>query len=350
MLLHLGLPTSPREARERALGALAELADELGGELRFLDAERRLCEVRGDLPPAARSRFGDLAFVRSVLDARDAPELHELAGREPSVVQVAGAVFGGGYASLIAGPCAVEDEPSLVAIATRVARDGAALLRGGAYKPRTSPHSFQGLGPDGLQRLAAAREASGLGVVTEVLDPRDVERVGAVADAFQIGARSMANAVLLREVAAFGKPVLLKRGIAATVRELQLAAETLLVGGLEHVVLCERGIRSFDPVTRNVLDLGAVVHLKLTSHLPVIVDPSHAAGRGELVHRLGRAGLAAGADGLIIEVDPAPEHARSDGSQAISHETFARLAHDARALCELDGRRLITGEPAAAVS
>jgi len=214
------------------------------------------------------------------------------------------------------------------------------VLRGGAYKPRTSPYSFQGLGARGLEFLARARAETGLAIVTEVLDPRDVERVAAVADLLQVGARSMTNGALLSEVAASRKPVLLKRGVAATVREFLLAAEHVLARGNERVILCERGVRGFDKVTRNILDVGTVAHLKRVTHLPVIVDPSHAAGRRELVLPLAKAGLAAGADGLMVEVHPRPAEARSDAAQAVSPADFAEIARHARELVRLDGRRL----------
>ncbi|HKX46681.1 MAG TPA: 3-deoxy-7-phosphoheptulonate synthase, partial [Planctomycetota bacterium] len=259
-----------------------------------------------------------------------------------------GARFGGGALSLIAGPCAVEEFERLLEVARAVEAHGATLLRGGAYKPRTSPHSFQGRGEDGLRLLELARAETGLGIVTEVLDPRDVEKVAEVADVFQIGARSMANSALLREVGRCGKPVLLKRGLAATVRELLLAAEHVLDEGNEDVVLCERGVRSFDSVTRNLLDVGAVAHLKLATHLPVVVDPSHAAGRAELVRPLARAGIAAGADGLLVETHPAPWEARSDGAQAVSFEALRQIAADTRALLALDGRILFAPDRALA--
>jgi len=223
-----------------------------------------------------------------------------------------------------------------------VAAAGGALLRGGAFKPRTSPHAFQGMGLAALPLLAEAREATGLGIVTEVLDPRDVDAVGRVVDAFQIGARSMANSALLREVGRYGKPVLLKRGMAATVREFTLAAEYVLAEGNPNVILCERGVRSFDSVTRNLLDVGAVAHLKRATHLPVVVDPSHAAGRADLVRPLARAGVAAGADGLMVETHPRPAEVHSDGAQAIGLEELARIVDDTRALLELDGRLLVT--------
>ena len=328
------------DADEAELAALRALAAEGGFELRFLDDRRRVAELVDAVGPHLRSRVEDLKVVRSILDPGLTRELHERDGRPDTVVRIGDAIFGGGHASLIAGPCAVENRDRLVEIALAAARAGATVLRGGAFKPRTSPHSFQGLGAEGLLLLAEARAETGLAIVTEVLDPRDVELVGATADAFQIGARSMANAALLREVGQAGKPVLLKRGLAATVREFCLAAEYVLDAGNDQVVLCERGVRGFDRVTRNLLDLGAVAHLKRATHLPVIVDPSHAAGRADLVPALARAGLAVGADGLIVEAHPRPDEARSDAPQAVSLEELAQIATDARALLALDGRIL----------
>lgn len=335
------------DASDSDLAPLRAVAGAVGAELRFLDDRRRVAElVSGPSDPEAlsrptlRSQIEDLKVVRQILDAGDARELHERAGRPDTVVSIGDAVFGGGQAALIAGPCAVERRDRLFEIARAAAAAGATLLRGGAFKPRTSPHAFQGLGAEGLELLAEARAETGLAVVTEVLDPRDVELVAASADAFQIGARSMSNAALLREVGQAGLPVLLKRGIAATVREFCLAAEYVLDAGNPNVVLCERGVRGFDKVTRNLLDLGAVAHLKGATHLPVIVDPSHAAGRADLVPALARAGLAVGADGLIVEAHPRPDEARSDAPQAISLETLAQIAADARAILALDGRIL----------
>ncbi|HED66949.1 MAG TPA: 3-deoxy-7-phosphoheptulonate synthase [Planctomycetes bacterium] len=327
---------------------LLDLADRLGYRARFLGAGRRVLElVREDGTPgdaADRSRFEDFALVAGVLDASDAPERTERrADRKATVVRVGDAVFSDDTVSLIAGPCAVEDQDDLIEIAAGVREAGATLLRGGAFKPRTSPHAFRGLGEAGLEMLVRAREATGLAFVTEVLDPRDVELVAGAADALQIGSRSMSNQVLLREAASSGKPILLKRGLAATVREFLLAAETVLDAGNPNVILCERGVRSFDSVTRNLLDLGAVAHLTTATHLPVIADPSHAAGKSHLVPPLARAALAAGAAGLIVEVHPAPHTVHSDGAQAISIETFAELAAAARAIAPLVGRRFIDG-------
>jgi 3-deoxy-7-phosphoheptulonate synthase len=332
------------------LEVLQRLARERGFDLAFLDRGRIVVELvrrSGKPQPGDRAAFTDLAFVAGVLDASDAPELAERTpGREDTIQRVGEAAFGGPYVSLIAGPCAVEDEERLLEIARAVRAAGATALRGGAFKPRTSPYSFQGAGREGLERLRRVRAEVGLPIVTEVLDPRDVETVAGVADVLQIGARSMANYGLLAEAARTHKTVLLKRGPAATVREFMLAAEHVLARGDERVILCERGVRGFDPVTRNVLDVGTIAHLKRVTHLPVIVDPSHAAGRAELVLPLARAGLAAGADGLIVEVHTQPGETHSDGAQAVSPADFAELARAAAALVRLDGRRLVLGKEA----
>lgn len=342
MLLRLRATPSPSD-----LEVLRRLAEERGYALRALDRRGTVVELErqsGRPDPGDRAAFEDLACVAGVLDASDAPELGErTSGREDTILRVGEAAFGGPFVSLIAGPCAVEDEGRLLEIARAVHAAGATLLRGGAFKPRTSPYSFQGMGREGLERLARVGAAVGLPVVSEVLDPRDVDLVAGVAEVLQVGARSMANFALLSEVARSQKTVLLKRGIAATAREFLLAAEHVLARGNGRVLLCERGVRGFDGVTRNVLDVGTIAHLKRATHLPVIVDPSHAAGRTELVLPLARAGLAAGADGLMIEVHPEPNEARSDGAQAVSPADFAEIARAAAALVRLDGRRVVTG-------
>jgi 3-deoxy-7-phosphoheptulonate synthase len=257
------------------------------------------------------------------------------------MIPVGNARFGAGNLSLIAGPCAVEGEERLEEIAQGVLRRGAWLLRAGAFKPRTSPYSFQGIGVEGLEILDRVKAATGIGVVTEVLDPRDVERVNETADMIQVGARNMANFPLLVELGQLSTPVLLKRGFGATVEELLGAAEYILAEGNRSVILCERGVRGFDSVTRHMLDVGAIAYLKKTTHLPVIVDPSHAAGRSDLVRPLARAGIAAGADGLLVEVHPHPEEVHSDGAQAVSLPSFERIVEDIATLAALDGRRLV---------
>ena len=246
------------------------------------------------------------------------------AGGRPGTTRVE---IGGRGLVVIAGPCAVEGRDMLLGAARAVSAAGAAVLRGGAFKPRTSPYAFQGLGFDGLELLAEAREATGMPVVTEVLDPRHVERVAATADMLQIGARNMQNYALLAEVGRTRVPVLLKRGLSATIDELLLAAEHVMAQGNGDVVLCERGIRTFEHRTRNPLDVAAVPVLKAETHLPVIIDPSHAGGRAALVAPLAFAAVAAGADGLIIEVHPDPAHARSDGDQSLTPEAFTDLMH-----------------------
>ena len=237
-------------------------------------------------------------------------------------------VFGGDGFAVIAGPCSVEDEDQIVSTAVAVRDAGASALRGGAFKPRTSPYSFQGLQAEGLRLLAAAREASGLPIVTELLDPRHIELVDAYADMFQIGARNMQNFELLKEVGRSHKPVLLKRGMSATIEEWLMAAEYVLSEGNSQVVLCERGIRTYEPGTRFTLDLSAVALAQQLTHLPVIVDPSQAAGRAALVAPLARASCALGADGLIVEVHPDPPHARSDAQQQLRFDQFADMMQD----------------------
>lgn len=250
-----------------------------------------------------------------------------------------GVQIGGDHFVLIAGPCAVETKELLDPVADAVAAAGAGALRGGAFKPRTSPQSFQGLGAPGLQLLAAAAQRTGLPVVTEVLDPRDVELVAEHAAVLQVGSRNMQNFPLLREVGRLRKPVLLKRGAAATVDELLAAAEYILQGGNDQVLLCERGVRGFDPTTRYLLDLAAVPVLRQRTGLPVVVDPSHGTGRAELVAPMAKAALLAGADGLLIEVHADPERALCDGRQALRPAEFAQLAAELRRLVPFCGRR-----------
>lgn len=257
----------------------------------------------------------------------------KLASREahpqPSVVTVgtggSATRIGGGHLAMIAGPCAVESEERLGAIAAMVKAAGANVLRGGAFKPRTSPYSFQGLGEEGLKILRRVGDAHALPVVTEVIDPRHVELVAAYADMLQLGARNMQNFVLLTEVAKTGKPVLMKRGMAATVKDLLMSAEYVLAGGTTDVVLVERGVKGFDNACRNMLDIAAVPQVHHLSHLPIIVDPSHATGRPELIPSCALAAIAAGADGVHIEVHDCPEEAMSDGPQALLPEQYAEV-------------------------
>jgi 3-deoxy-7-phosphoheptulonate synthase len=257
------------------------------------------------------------------------------------------ACIGGRDVVVIAGPCSVESYDMLLETARGVRVAGATLLRGGAFKPRTSPYTFQGLGVDALEMLASARAETGLPIVTECIDTRLVDTVAMYADVLQVGARNMHNFALLSEVGRVRKPVLLKRGFAATIEELMMAAEHVMTQGNMDVILCERGIRTFDTATRNTFDVAAVPILKRETHLPVIVDPSHAAGRADLIEPLARAAIAAGADGLMIEVHPHPERALSDGDQSISLAAFQRLMEGLRPFADAAGRTLAQGAGAA---
>ncbi len=257
---------------------------------------------------------------------------------EDTVVAVRGSEVGGGALAAIAGPCSIESEEQMVAAARAVARAGATMLRGGAFKPRTSPYAFQGLGLDGLKLLRAAGDETGLPVVTELLDVRDAEQVAGHADVLQVGARNCQNFMMLEELGRMDVPVLLKRGPSTTIEELLSAAEYILKGGNRAVILCERGIRTFETYTRNTLDLSAVAALKSLTHLPVIVDPSHATGRRDLVSRMCRAGLAAGADGIMVEVHPDPEHARCDGPQSLTTNEFELLMASLDPVVGIEGK------------
>ena len=251
-----------------------------------------------------------------------------------------GVKVGGGHLLMIAGPCAIESEEVLSEIAASVKAAGANCLRGGAFKPRTSPYSFQGLGEDGLKMLRRVGDANDMPVVTEVMDPRQVDLVNEYSDLFQIGARNMQNFDLLKEVGAKDKPVLLKRGMSATVVDLLMSAEYILAGGNRRVILCERGIRSFDSSTRNVLDLAMVPNVKGLSHLPVIVDPSHATGRPDLIPAMAVAGVAAGADGVHIEVHNCPEKAASDGPQALLPDQYADVFGKMKRVADVVGKSI----------
>jgi len=258
--------------------------------------------------------------------------------RENSEITVRGETIGGRKIPVITGPCAVENRTILMSIAEKVKAAGASFLRGGAYKPRTSPYAFQGLGEEGLEYLAEARQRTGLPVVTELMDPRDVDVIVRYTDIIQIGARNMQNFRLLLEVGSLHKPILLKRGLSATIKEWLMSAEYILSRGNEQVILCERGIRTFETATRNTLDLSAVPLLKQLTHLPVIVDPSHGVGKWDLVAPMARAAVAAGADGLMIEVHSNPEEALSDGEQSLTPDLFTQLMKELRPIAEVVGR------------
>ncbi|HML33614.1 MAG TPA: 3-deoxy-7-phosphoheptulonate synthase [Sporomusa sphaeroides] len=264
--------------------------------------------------------------------------------QEDTVVDVQGVKIGGKHLGIMAGPCAVESQEQLLEAAKAVKRIGAQFLRGGAYKPRSSPYSFQGLEEKGLQMLAKAREQTGLKVVTEVMDAAAVGMISQYADVLQIGTRNMQNSNLLRAVGKTDKPVLLKRGMAATISEWLDAAEYIMCEGNHNVILCERGIRTFETYTRNTLDLGAVVAVKRLSHLPVIVDPSHGTGRWKMVRPMACAAVAAGADGLIIEVHPNPDVALCDGKQSLTPENFSLLMTEVGSIAAISGKSILYRE------
>jgi len=269
---------------------------------------------------------------------------YKLASREfhedDSVFEIRGIKVGRGHLAMIAGPCAIEGEAILHEIAEKVREAGANILRGGAFKPRTSPYSFQGLGEDGLKILKGAGERFNMPVVTEVMDPRQVELVERYTDIMQIGARNMQNFDLLKEVGKTRTPVLLKRGMSATVKDLLMSAEYVLAQGNRQVILCERGVRTFEDSTRNTLDLSLVPNVKGMSHLPIVVDPSHATGRPDLIPAMARAAVAAGCDGVHIEVHSCPEKALSDGPQALLPGQYARLMDELRQLAEVMGKTI----------
>ncbi len=267
----------------------------------------------------------------------------KLAGREfkkePTIVTIKGIRIGGDEVIVMAGPCAVESRDQILSTAEHVAKAGAKVLRGGAYKPRTSPYSFQGMGEEGLKLLREAADITGMGVVTEVMSPQLVDTVAAYSDILQIGTRNMQNYALLEAVGKTTKPVLLKRGLMSTIEELLMSAEYILSNGNPNVMLCERGIRSFEKYTRNTLDISAVPIVKKLSHLPIIVDPSHATGQRDLVEAVSLSAVAAGADGLIIEVHPKPEEALSDGAQSLLPEAFGALMNKMARVAEAVGRK-----------
>jgi 3-deoxy-7-phosphoheptulonate synthase len=320
-------------ARVRALGLGAHLSE---GE------ERTIIGVVGaPLPPTLDEMLEVHAGVEQIIRIT---KKYKLTGwdfhPQKTQIRIRDAVIGGDAITVIAGPCSVESEEQTVATAQAVKAAGATLLRGGAYKPRTSPYEFRGLGQRGLEILALAREETGLPIITEVMTPADVEAVGAYADVFQIGARNSQNYLLLEEVGKAGKPVMLKRGLSMMLEEWLLAAEYVMSQGNPDVILCERGIRTFEPSTRNTLDVSAVPVIQAMSHLPVFVDPSHAAGKRAYVAALALAGVAAGADGLMIEVHPSPDHALSDGAQSLTFEQFAELTPRIAAVAAAVGRQL----------
>jgi 3-deoxy-7-phosphoheptulonate synthase len=262
--------------------------------------------------------------------------------KEDTVITVRGQKIGGGTVAFFAGPCSVEGREMMLGIGREVASSGASFLRGGAFKPRTSPYDFQGMGEEGLKCLSEAREATGLPVVTELMDPRDIDLVGSYADVIQIGARNMQNFRLLTEVGRLDKPIILKRGLSATIMEWLMSAEYIASEGNRKIILCERGVRTFESATRNTFDVSAIPVVKELSHLPVIADPSHAAGKMRLVEPLSAAAIAAGADGVMVEVHHDPESALSDGPQSLRPEAFREMAARLKGIAAAVGKKLGT--------
>jgi 3-deoxy-7-phosphoheptulonate synthase len=302
-------------------------------------AQRTAIGITGNRGAVDRAAFENLPGVAEVIPVSAPYKLvSREAKRENTVVSVGGVPVGGQRLAIVAGPCAVESERQAIEIGREVRDGGAALYRGGAYKPRTSPYSFQGLGVEGLKILARVRAETGLPIITEVLDTETVDVVAEHADCLQVGARNMQNFSLLKRLGRLRKPVLLKRGMAATIEELLLSAEYLLAEGNYEVILCERGVRTFADHTRNTLDLSAVPYVQRISHLPILVDPSHGTGKRAKVLPLSRAAVAVGADGLLIEVHNEPEHALSDGPQAILPDMFRALVEEMRRLAPVVGR------------
>jgi 3-deoxy-7-phosphoheptulonate synthase len=296
-------------------------------------ATRTAIGLTGDTRGVDRSRFESLPGVAEAIRVSKPYKLSSLDARpERTVVAVDGARIGGGPLALIAGPCSIEDRAQAFAVAEAVKKSGAQFFRGGAFKPRSSPYSFCGIGEEGLKILAEVREKFGLNIVTEALDEENLSLVEKYADMIQVGSRNMQNFSLLRRVGRSHLPVLLKRGMAATLEEWLLAAEYIMTEGNGNVVLCERGVRTFAQHSRNTLDLAAVPAVRRISHLPVIVDASHGTGKNYMVAPLARAGVAAGADGLMIEVHCKPEQALSDGAQALTPEEFQQMARQVRAI------------------
>jgi 3-deoxy-7-phosphoheptulonate synthase len=327
------------DATKLQIDHIIQRIEELGFQAHVSRGEERtIVGVIGDERKPQADNFSAIPGVEKALHVLKPFKLASREVRkEDTVVKVGKVRIGGGHLAMIAGPCAVESLDGLDTIAGYVKKAGANILRGGAFKPRTSPYAYQGMGEDGLKILRDVGDKHGMPVVTEVMDPRQVPLVEKWADMFQVGARNMQNFDLLKEIGATRKPVLLKRGMSATVKDLLMSAEYVLAGGNEGVVLCERGVRSFEDSTRNMLDMSAVPNVKGQSHLPIIVDPSHATGRPDLIPSMARASVAAGADGVHVEVHDCPEKAFSDGPQALLPPQYEKLMVDIRKLAAVMG-------------
>ncbi len=335
-----------KDATEEQIRHVLERVESLGFQAHVSRGTyRTIVGIIGDEELLRDASLGAIPGVVSVIPVLPP---YKLASREAhpedSIVRIGPVEIGGGRIGMIAGPCSVEEPDRMDRIADAVRAAGANILRGGAFKPRTSPYAFQGLGKEGLKILRDVGRKHDMPVVTEVTDPRQVDLVCQYADMLQIGARNMQNFVLLQEVGQVSRPVLLKRGMAATVNDWLMSAEYILSRGNPQVVLCERGVKGFDPATRNLFDVAAVALARLQTHLPVIVDPSHATGRPDLIPACALAGLAAGADGIHVEVHDCPEEAKSDGAQALLPQQYAELAQQVRALAKLLNKEIASPE------
>ncbi|MFO7894688.1 MAG: 3-deoxy-7-phosphoheptulonate synthase [Longimicrobiales bacterium] len=330
---------APEEDIERVVDTI----EEMGYGARPIPGKQRTAVgLVGNDGRVDAGRLQSLSNVQQIIEVtRPYKQVSKEWRPEPTVITLEnGTRIGGDALALMAGPCSVESEEQIMTSARQMRDAGASILRGGAFKPRTSPYAFQGLGVPGLKLLAQAREETGLAIVTEALEPELVDVVAEHADIVQIGARNMQNYPLLRKVGRSGRPVLLKRGMAATIKELLLAAEYIVSEGNPNVILCERGVRSFDDHTRNLLDLTAIPVVKSLSHLPIIADPSHGTGLRSKVVPMARAAVAAGADGLMIEVHPDPDHALSDGAQSLYPDQFRELMEQVGIIAEAIGRKV----------
>ena len=334
-------------ASETEIQQVAAAIEQMGYEARIMPGRQRT--TVGLVGNDGRVDPSRLAGLPGVQECIPVTKPYKQVSREwraqPTIVQFPGGLtIGGDDVVVMAGPCSVESGAQILEAAHAVREAGATMLRGGAFKPRSSPYSFQGLGRKGLELLARAREETGLLIVTEAMDPEDLDAVADVADLIQIGARNMQNYSLLKRAGRARKPVLLKRGLAATIQELLLSAEYILAEGNPNVILCERGVRTFDSATRNLFDLAAVAVVHGLSHLPIVADPSHGTGHRDMVIPMARAAVAAGADGLLVEVHPNPEEALSDGAQSLYPVQFSQLMREVRLIAEAIGRRV--AEPA----
>ena len=334
-------------APEADIRRVAETIEEMGYQARPMPGKQRT--TVGLVGNDGRVDASRLAALPSVQEVIHVTKPYKQVSREwkpeSTTVRLPGGLsIGGDEVIVMAGPCSVETEQQILAAARAVRESGATVLRAGAFKPRSSPYSFQGLGRAGLELLARAREETGLLIVTEAMDAEGMEAVAELADIVQIGARNMQNYSLLKLAGRIKKPILLKRGLSATIQELLLSAEYILAEGNPNVILCERGVRGFDPATRNLLDLSAIPVVHGLSHLPIIADPSHGTGHRDMVMPMAKAAVAGGADGLLVEVHPTPDRALSDGAQSLYPEQFDRLMKEVRLIAEAIGRRV--AEPA----